>query len=273
MSPIKGKAPGLERIRLENVSVVLVQPLYAGNMGSVARAMNNMGIRSLALVDPPDFLGSDEAIRMAVGSLDILKSASIHRTLREALEPFAVSVAASRRGGRNRRPDFQPRAMAETLVPLSQKNRIALVFGREDNGLTNEEMALCNYMVTIPTSEAMGSMNLAAAVTVCCYELFVASLPAAEFRVKRLSSSVNLEAMYDHIQAVLVRIGFLDENNPVRIMSAIRKILSRSGLDERDTRILRGIFRDINNKMNILEKGKDADCDVDGRRGVGDQDQ
>lgn len=238
---------------LSQFSVVLVEPLYGGNIGSVARAMKNMGIESLILVKPKQYR-SQECEWMAKGSTDILDRAILCDSLQEAIGSFAVTVAVTRRLGKFCRPDFTPRQMVKVVSSLAMNNRIALIFGREDSGLSRQETAACQYVVNIPTSEEMPSLNLAQAVLLLCYELFQASIETPDFSVRRLAENENLELFYEHMEQTLTRLGFMVTQNPDHTMSLMRRIFSRSELDERDVRLLRGVFRGIENYMNVLEK-------------------
>ena len=241
------------RLLLSNVGVVLVEPMYGGNIGAAARAMKNMGIEDLTLVNPREFK-DDFCVWMARNSTDVLDRARIVPTLAEALAPFTIPVAVSRRRGKFRRPDFAPRGMAIALAALSAANRIALVFGREDSGLTREEVAMCQYVVHIPSSARMASLNLAQAVLVCCYELFLASLDAPRGSGRRRASTGNLEAFYAHMEDSLARLGFFVASNPQHTMTLFRRIFARAELDDRDVSLLRGVFRGLDNYMNVADK-------------------
>jgi tRNA/rRNA methyltransferase len=241
------------RLLLNNVAVVLVEPLYGGNIGSAARAMKNMGIEELVLVRPREFM-DDFCVWMARGATDVLERARLCDTLDEALAPYTIPVAASRRIGKFRRPDFPPRRMARMLAPLSATNRIALVFGREDDGLSREEVAKCQHVVTIPSSPRAPSLNLAQSVLVCCYELHLASLDAPRTSGRRRARTENLSRFFGHMEDVLDRMGFFVASNPGHTMTLLRRIFARAELDDRDVALLRGVFRGMDNYMNVLEK-------------------
>jgi tRNA/rRNA methyltransferase len=145
------------------------------------------------------------------------------------------------RTGRDRSPLLSPDALAKQLVSLSVGNRIGLVFGPEREGLRNEELSFCHLFVRIPCSGNFPSLNLAQAVMVICYELSKASDHAPE-RPRHLAESHQLEEMFEHMERTLIDIGFLDPDHPERIMRALRKVFGRSALDEREVRILRGVW-------------------------------
>lgn len=242
----------MEEKALNNVAIVLVRPQYAGNIGAVCRAMKNMGLSRLILVSPLQDHLSLEARMMALSAQDILEKAEIYPSLNKALEGFRWIAGTSARAGRNRGPFITPREICPEILLHARSIPVALLFGPEDRGLTNEELAPCQALISIPTHKGFRSLNLAQAVMIICYELFVASLghqgeenfpphllssPRAEFQ--------KLEKMYAHLEELLLKIGFLDPKNPKRIMHALRRIFGRAQLTDRDVAILRGIFRQL----------------------------
>jgi tRNA/rRNA methyltransferase len=248
-----GPAGPLDASLLANVGIVLIEPQFGGNIGSVARAMKNNGLSDWTLVRPKQFR-SNECEWMAKGALDLLDRAKIVDTEEEALGAFHVTVAVTRRTGRFRRPDFSPRQAARLLLPAARENRVALVFGREDDGLPGYVVDRCQYVLTIPTAPAMPVLNLAQAVLVCCYELYQATVEAPDFSLRRLARTESLEGMYRHMEAALSRLGFMVTGNPVHTMKLLRQIFSRAELDQKDVHVLRGVFRAIENYMNVVDK-------------------
>jgi tRNA/rRNA methyltransferase len=236
---------------LDNIAIVLVRPQYSGNIGSVSRAMKNMGLKRLILVSPgQDHLGN-EARMMATSARDILEKAEVFPDLEEALKGFRWIAGTSARKGRSRGPFIPPREICPEILRHAQSIPAAILFGPEDKGLTNEELAPCHALVSMPTHEGLRSLNLAQAVMVFCYELFVASFALSEKGAEisgqgvRLAEFKKVEGMYAHLEGLLLKIGFLDENNPKRIMHTLRRIFGRAGLSDRDVAILRGIFRQL----------------------------
>ncbi len=226
---------------LENVSIVLVRTKTPGNIGAVARCMMNMGLSRLVLVRPPrDDQG--EAMKLAAGAEAVLRDAIRTETLREAVAEHRLVIGTSRHLGRRRRNIGTPREMADRIVPLLPQNRIALVFGREVNGLDKEDLALCNELIAIPSSEAFPSLNLSHAVSIVAYELFLATRagPASEGRT--LAQAGELEIFYQHLQKVLEDSGFLGPHNREHMMFSLRQLFGRSRLEQRDISILRGIL-------------------------------
>jgi len=229
---------------LDNVSIVLVRTKTPGNIGAVARCMMNMGLSRLVLVRPPrDDQG--EALKFAAGAETILRDAIRTETLREAIAEHHLVIGTSRHLGRHRRNIRTPREMAGRIVPLLPLNRIALVFGREVNGLDKEDLALCNELIAIPSSEAFPSLNLSHAVGIVAYELFIAarSGPASGGRI--LAQAGELEIFYQHLQKVLEDSGFLGPHNRDHMMFSLRQLFGRARLERRDISILRGVFSNV----------------------------
>jgi len=242
----------MEENPLKNIAIVLVKPLYAGNIGAVCRAMKNMGLSRLILVSPAEDPLSPDARMMALAAKDILEHAEIYPSLDKALEGFRWIAGTSARAGRNRGPFITPREICPEILNHARSIPVAILFGPEDRGLTNEELAPCHALVSIPTHSQLRSLNLAQAVMILCYEIYLASLdqqglenmpahllasPPAEFQ--------KLEKMYAHLEELLLKIGFLDPKNPKRIMHTLRRIFGRAKLTDRDVAILRGIFRQL----------------------------
>ncbi len=234
------------KVNLDNIAIVLVQPLIPENIGSVARAMDNMGLSRLVLVQPKN---CDRAriLKPATGSsVDIIDKMEIYeQDLQEALTPFQYIVGTTTRTGNLRPSMTQPRRLAGELIPISQKNLVAILFGREDSGLTNEHLHLCHSIATIPTAH-FPSLNLSQAVMVVSYELFMAGLDTQPKSVPRLANNFELEGMYDHIHSVLKKIGFLNPQNPGHWMFYIRRFLSRRSMRAGETQLIRGICRQLN---------------------------
>jgi len=236
-----------KKIRLDSISIILVRPRFAENIGSVARAMKNMGLSRLIIVNGSSPLHAN-AYKLASGAEDILERAEEFFTLGEAISETRVVVGFTSRGGKERRPDLTPEALAKKLIPLSQKNAIGLAFGSEKEGLTNDELSLCHLYARIPSVESFPSLNLAQAVMVVCYELFKASMESPK-RSAQLARAEQLERMFEHMEKTLLRIGFLDSNNPKRIMRVLRRLFGRSQMDEREVRILRGVWSQVDRHL------------------------
>jgi tRNA/rRNA methyltransferase len=233
----------------ESASIILVEPRLAHNVGAVARAMKNMGFRELRLVCPagtPRHL-SEPARRMSSGSEEILEQARVFPTLVEALADIQVVAGCTARQGKGRHPVLDPQGLREHAAACGQETRLGIVFGREDRGLSNAELDLCNLVVTVPTAPEHKSLNIAQAVLLICYELRGGAATKAPRRAGRgtPATSEELERLFRHGREVLLRIGFLDPASPDRILRVLRRMLGRAGPEAREVAILRGILRQM----------------------------
>ncbi len=228
----------------DGIAIVLVEPQNPGNVGMVCRAMKNMGLMQLRLVNPCR-LDHPDAAKFAVSAKDVLERAEVFPTLAAALADAPLSVATTRRHGKYRREIFAPGEIAVRLRLDGGANRAALVFGREDSGLTTDEVALCRWQATIPTAEEYGSLNLAQAVLIFCYEFFRAQAGDVSTQSRVLASGQELETLYWHMEQSLLRIGFLNPQNPAHLMRTLRRIFARAELDAREVAVLRGLMSQI----------------------------
>lgn len=241
-------------VSLQKIRVVLVNTSHAGNIGGAARAMKNMGLSRLVLVDPEDF-PSPNAVARASGATDILDSAQVVATLEEALVGCSLVLGTSARDRRIPWPLLDPRECASVSVEQAASGgEVALVFGREYAGLTNEELQRCQYHVHIPSDPQFSSLNLAAAVQVLTYEVRMAWLVAEgrPTKVEKLETTAMLDAQpvtvdelenyFSHLEQALVDIGFLDPAKPRHLMPRLRRLYGRSGISKLEMNILRGIL-------------------------------
>ncbi|MDD1013216.1 tRNA (cytosine(32)/uridine(32)-2'-O)-methyltransferase TrmJ [Pseudomonas rubra] len=239
---------------LQNIRVVLVNTSHPGNIGGAARAMKNMGLSRLVLVDPQDF-PSPEADARASGADDVLASAQVVATLEEALVGCNLVFGTSARERRIPWPLVDPRECASKVIEhATQGEEIALVFGREHAGLTNEELQRCHFHVHIPSNPDFSSLNLGAAVQVLVYEVRMAWLAlegqssqaektdVASVRSSELATMDEMELFYEHLEKTLVDIGFLDPEKPKHLMPRLRRLYGRSSVDRSEMSILRGIL-------------------------------
>lgn len=231
------------KIRLDAISVILVRPRFHENVGAVARAMKNMGLSQLVIVNGCSPLHPN-AYKLASGAEEILERAEEEFTLREAVSKLNCVVGMTSREGKERSPLLTPKELAQRIIPISAQNSIGLVFGPEKEGLTNEELSLCHLFVRIPSFPSFPSLNLAQSVMVICYELFQTSANHPKDAIA-LAKVEDLENMFDHMERTLTAIGFLDPRNPKRIMRSLRKLFGRSQMDEREVRILQGIWSKV----------------------------
>jgi len=241
---------------LGNVRIVLVGITHAGNIGAVARVMKNMALHNLTLVSSTGCEPETDAFPMASGAYEIVREAETVSTLSEALADCVMAVGTSARIGEKRSSAAIPREVIPELMERSRSSPVACVFGREARGLTNEEMKLCTHHMIIPSDSEFASMNVAHAAAIAAYEIFsIASRPVGfQARSFRPASVEVREEMYGHIEEVLARAGFLDRSNPLRMMRDLRRILNSAAMNDRDAKIIRGIFRKMGNMVRIAEK-------------------
>jgi tRNA/rRNA methyltransferase len=232
---------------LEKIAIVLVEPREPGNIGAAARAMANMGLSRLVLVRPPEHLVAD-AFKMALAARPILESAVVVGDLAQALAGFGFVAGTTRRLGSGRRGRVTPRLLAAELPAVTAENDAAILFGREDSGLTNDELQFCQRLVTIPSSAGFGSLNLAQSVLAIAYEIFLVDDAAGSGgpgASTRRAPTAELEGLYAQMERVLLDIGYLDPANPAHMMRVFRRLLGRAGPDAREVKALRGIFRQV----------------------------
>ncbi len=227
------------------VTFTLVRPQHPGNIGSAARAMANFGFRSLHLVAPRHPPTHEDARRLAVGGRTVLTKARVHADVAAALKGIHCVIGTSRRPGKHRA--LQPLAQIQSIVAgLTPRQRVTILFGSEEHGLHNDELAQCNAVVTIPSVDTCPSLNLAHAVAVVAYELRRTLETHSRKRVPtRLASVDQREAMFTHLEAALAQIGFFPHQQPEAVMRQLRTCFSRAQLTDQEVRILRGIARQI----------------------------
>ena len=247
----------------DNVTVVLVNTSHPGNIGATARAMKNMGLSRLALVQPLQF-PSGVAVGRAVSAVNILESAKVFTSLQEAVADCGLVIGTSARSRRIPWPMLSPGQCANKIVSEMGTNKVSLVFGREDSGLNNEELQLCHFHVQIPADKDYSSLNLAAAVMILCYELHKAGMTEEEavdkaeddFWDQEKATGMQVEHFYEHLERVMIAINFHDPENPRQLMQRMRRLFSRIRIDVMEMNILRGILTNI--EHNLGDKGKDT---------------
>ena len=233
---------------LANFKLILVETSHPGNIGAVARAMKNMGMDQLRLVNPKFFPHADATAR-ASGADDVLRNARIYSSLQDAIADCQIVLGASARDRTISWPSLTARECAEHFVNTAHaETTIALVLGRENSGLKNHELDLCHFLLRIPCNQDYSSLNLAAAAQVICYELFISSNQPQAIKVgdlgeEALASSEQMERFYQHLLETMADIGFLHPERSKSIMRRLRRLFNRSQLDTKEVDILRGIFR------------------------------
>ncbi|MFZ5995078.1 MAG: RNA methyltransferase [Thermodesulfobacteriota bacterium] len=231
---------------LANLAIVLHKPRYPENIGAAARCALNMGISKITVVSPanPD---REKMLKMATHeAAGLIEDMEIHDSLDAALAPFQYIVGTTARLGRHRQALETPRELAGRIVDISQNNRVALLFGPENTGLSNEELRYCHIVTTIPTAN-FASLNLAQAVMIVCYEILMARMEATsrDRITPHLATSAELEGMYADLQGALLTIGFLKSGEQEYGLNQVRAFLSRVKLLSRETQLIRGLCRQL----------------------------
>ena len=249
---------------LPDIRFVLVNTSHPGNIGAVARAMKNMGLSQLALVDPQSYPDSHATAR-ASGADDVLTNATVHNTLDEALADCDLVLGASARLRKLNWPQVNPREMVDQVYSQSPGTKIAVVFGREHSGLTNDELQRCHYLIHIPSNPEYSSLNIAAAAQVLAYEIYQHAQSRLQLQALDEPKSVtpdiakslddepfadaqDMEGFYEHLNETLVDIGFLQTGHPRKMMRRLRRLFNRARLDRVELNILRGILTTIQRK-------------------------
>ncbi len=242
---------------LDNIRIVLVNSIYGGNVGSACRAMMNMGLSQLVLVNPRSGMDMNDAAAMACHAGDILQNRKEFPTVAEAVADCGLVAGTSNRGGLYREHSKTPHEWAPRLLQAAQDTPVAILFGSEDNGLSLDDLALCTQFIRIPSSENYKSLNVAMSVMICAYELFVASGTFEPPQERSLeSSSAMRETMFAKWRQALLDIGFMTPDTADHMMLGIRRILSRGTLTEKDVQILLGMASQTQWAANQLPRKK-----------------
>ncbi|HEY7773385.1 MAG TPA: tRNA (cytosine(32)/uridine(32)-2'-O)-methyltransferase TrmJ [Marinagarivorans sp.] len=241
-----------DRIRPEfdRIRMVLVNTSHPGNIGAAARAIKNMGLSRLVLVAPKDF-PADQAQWRAAGALDVLEQAEVVETLDEAIADCRLVVGTSARGRRIPWPLVSPRECGDKVYSEAKDHQhdVAILFGREDRGLTNEELHKCQYHVHIPANPEYSSLNIAAALQVIAYEIRMSALAAEAGKPVSFdewdmppAAQKDIEHYFEHLQKTLETLGFLEEGNPRQTLTRLRRLYGRVRPDQMELNILRGVL-------------------------------
>lgn len=252
---------------LDRIRVVLSHPSHPGNIGAAARAMKTMGLSRLILVNPKVFPDA-QADAMAAGATDLLVQAEVVSSLPEALSGTVLAVAMTARRRELATPALWARDAAAEVVAMASTGEVALVFGNETSGLSNEELGQCRRWAMIPVSTEFSSLNLAAAVQVMCYELRLAALdpgqPPAVSGAGDLASHDEVEGLIKHIERAAISSEFLDPASPKRLILRLRRMFSRAAPEKEEVNILRGLFA-------ALEKAASCPTGTGSRKPGGEQ--
>lgn len=247
----------VNKLHLDNIRIVLVNTSHPGNIGATARAMKNMGLSRLYLVAPKDY-PSGVAVGRAASALDILDKAVLCESLEQAIADCTLVIGTSARSRRIPWPVLEPAVCAQKLTEEGQTSNVALVFGREDRGLSNEELQLCHFHVQIPANPDYSSLNMAAAVMVLSYEIYRHKLLAEESAKQAeaswdmdLATVAEVETYLQHLEQLMIEIDFHDPENPRHLMPRLRRLYSRVRPDKMEINILHGI---VSETRKLLKK-------------------
>ncbi|MDY0390867.1 MAG: RNA methyltransferase [Desulfobulbus oligotrophicus] len=232
--------------RLRQIAIILVEPKYPENIGASARIASNFGITELIVVSN-ELFDQERMLKMATHkAAHLIRRMHTYATTGQAVAPFHLVVGTTARQGRQRLPDQTPREVMAEVAPFLADNRIALMFGPESTGLSNEDLDFCQFASTIPTAD-FSSLNLAQAVAIHCYELYstVHSHPFAAIPKSEFANSFDMEGMYSHIKEALNEITFLQDTNRAYWMRNIRQLLGRIHLKKKEASMIRGICRKL----------------------------
>ena len=244
--------PATKLEALANVRVVLSHTSHPGNIGSAARAMKTMGLHQLALVNPRHF-PHPEADALSAGATDVLHAAQVHSSLDDALAGCVTAIGLTRRQRGLSHDPLDARDAAGQLIEIARTQPIALLFGNETSGLSNEELGKCQMLVTYPANPEYPSLNLAAAVQIMAWELRMAALAGAqlESEERELANLEDIEFFFARLQETLIDIRFLDPAHPKKLMPRLRRLFSRTRLEKDELSILMGILKQINLKGKV----------------------
>jgi tRNA/rRNA methyltransferase len=245
----------------QRLAVILCAPQQPGNIGATVRAMANFGVTDLRLVNPCPHL-HPEARKFAVNAHPLLGTAKVYSNLPDALADCHLSIATTRRSGRLRGDLLDSSTVPKLLATLPSETRIALVFGREDSGLSSEEVALCSHAATVATTNELGSLNLAQAVLLFLYEIFrpqTQTSPPSAMPDAVLPQQAELQAMLGQMDAILERIAFLNPSSPEGVRNKLHQLLSRAHPDREEVALLRGMWTQLAWSINDWRGRKRGD--------------
>jgi TrmH family RNA methyltransferase len=248
---------------LDQIRVVMVNTSDSGNLGSAARAMKTMGFRDLCLVAPLDPPTTAKAVSRASGAADILHYARIVDTLDDAIADCQLVVGASARMRTIPWPLLTPASLGQIVEEAPAGTRVAILFGREDSGLTNEELQRCHYHVTIPGNPDYCVLNVSQAIQVICYQLRQSLVEAPrqsqgardvlgeamETWDSPLAAQQDMERFFEHFEAVMLELDFFDPNNPRQLLTRVRRLFNRARLDQREVNVLRGVLTAMQKRL------------------------
>ena len=240
---------------LDKINIVLVETSHPGNIGASARAIKNMGIKKLSLVGPKEF-PHETAYYRAKAAKDILDSAKEFKTLEEAISGSSLVIGTSARNRKVPWPLMTPKESCKKLASVisDSNNTVSVIFGREDRGLTNDELSLCSHHVFIPTDDEYSSLNLAQAVQVMSYELRMTLLDRLDLTSEQnwdvpLAETQEITNLINHFDQLMKEVDFYDEENPRQLLTRVKRFFRRSEIDHMESNIFRGLFAAIQKKL------------------------
>lgn len=239
---------------LSNIRIVLINTFHPGNVGAIARAMKNMGLSSLYLVDPNDY-PSEEATSRAAGAVDLLENATIVSTLEDAIADCSLVVGTSARHRTFQLPIMNARECAQSVIPEAKSHHVAIVFGREKTGLLNEEIAQCHRQVYIDANDDYPVLNISQAVQIVAYEIWMAnqdeSIRARE--TAEYPRKQEMDLFHQHLEETLYGIHFIIRNHPGKVLEKLQRFFNRSRPEKQELGILRGILAAVQREAGLTE--------------------
>lgn len=230
------------KIKRDNIFFVLVEPQHPGNIGAAARALKTMGFKKLVLVNPGNY-NVPEAHWMAHASEDVFEKAVVKDSLKDALTDMNFVIATTQRDRGFHLPYYTPRQLAKKIIPISQNNKIAVVFGRENSGLTNEELGDCHVISTVPAAVNHPSLNLAQTVMIYCYELFNCSWDSDKKYYWNHASYREIEGVFEHLHQSLENVNFVPKDNWDNFIMRFRRFYGRACPEKRDVKLMHKILQ------------------------------
>ena len=246
------------KIKKENLYFILVEPQHPGNIGASARALKTMGFENLILINPVDF-NVPETEFMAHASGDILKKIQVKMVIKEVLKDMNFVIATTQKSRGYHLPYYTPKELAQKIIPISQNNKVAILFGREDSGLTNEELRACHVISTIPANVKHPSLNLSQSVMIYCYELFTNTFEIEKKYYWKHASYQDIEGVFDHLLSSLKNIEFIPRDNWASFIMRFQRFFVRASPETRDVKLMHKILQSFDEyiaKIKDIEQGK-----------------
>lgn len=239
---------------LSNIRIVLINTFHPGNIGAIARAMKNMGLSNLYLVDPNDY-PSEEATSRAAGAVDLLENATIVKTLEEAIGDCSLVIGTSARHRTFQLPIMNARECAEAVIPEAKEHNIAILFGRETMGLLNDEIAQCHRQVYIDANDEYPVLNISQAVQIVAYEIWMAHQNELvhDKVVPEYPRKKEMDLFYEHLEETLYGINFVVRNHPGKVLDKLKRFFNRSRPEKQELGILRGVLAAVDREAGLNE--------------------